>query len=205
MQQKSSKKIKTRQIPNPQSASLFRNVSLFWWNLGPEKLYLLESNSQPSILRYEDYGNWGSRLSVPCCVSAAIKNSLLIFFANKTLFRLVFEDLQLSVSLFLVLSNWCSLHLLIISLKHSLSQRSKDKSSWFKDKKNSVLVPTHVSFHCFLFSQDFAKHSQWLIQSEDWVMAVHEHILNKHGICRINWIVNRKGNKCNKHWAYSIL
>ncbi len=87
---RNNQKDKNKTIPNPQSASLFRNISLFWWNLGPEKLYLLESNAQPSILCYVDCGNWGSRLSVACCVNAAIRNSLLISFANKTLFSVSF-------------------------------------------------------------------------------------------------------------------
>lgn len=87
---KNNQKNKNKTIPNPQSASLFRNISLFWWNLGPEKLYLFESSSQPWILCYVDCGNWGSRISVACCVRAAIRNSLLISFANKTLFSVSF-------------------------------------------------------------------------------------------------------------------
>lgn len=47
---KAKKKKKIKTIPNSDLASLFRNLSLFWWNPQPEKFYLLESNCQPSIL-----------------------------------------------------------------------------------------------------------------------------------------------------------
>lgn len=85
-------------------------------------------------------GMWYEDPNSVCCVWVQPSKILLISWANKTCFWLLFEDLQVCVFNFLALSNWCSLHV-IISKKHSPSKR-KVKCPWLKNT---------VSFNTFCF------------------------------------------------------
>lgn len=93
------------------------NMLLLFLNISPCWLKL-KTSSRPQLT-----GSWRMALSGLLCHGATITNSLLISFANQIRLFWFFWS-PLSFLLRRVLSNWCGLHVLIISQKHSLSLRA---------------------------------------------------------------------------------